>query len=128
MFISVISGLFQRIFYLTINVSNKTTFIFHTCLLILLITAACGGKKHYDDKLLAKVYVENLIAREKYLGSKDSLDLVLNNIFKESGISQQEYENELKSFADEYDRWKQFFREAESYLTERQESMSSHNK
>ncbi len=113
----------KKEFYLKLAKRNSLSIlVLNFCLISFLSFSGCSDKKGYDDKTLAKIYVENLIAQEKYEEDKDSLMIARNKIFTESGITKDEFENAMKSFGNDRERWAAFFKEANSYLHERQKT------
>ncbi|MFA3783122.1 hypothetical protein ABRY23_08675 [Melioribacteraceae bacterium 4301-Me] len=99
--------------------NNIYLLIWIFCSLVLLING-CKKSSRYDVKFLSKIYVENLVIKQKY--SQDSLKIMQERLFKNYGITQEEFENELNSFADNQKKWSEFFNEAQNYLTEIQQT------
>ncbi len=85
-------------------------------LLLLLFT---GCKSHeIDSDTAVKVYVENLIAEEKYSSKPDSLNIERQTIFKKYNVSQADFDNYLQSMNDDTGKWEEFFKNADTYLNE----------
>lgn len=88
-------------------------------LLILLVGFVHGCKKYsVDEDTAIKIYVENIVAEEKYFSNPDSLILHRQKIYEKYKTSKTDYDNYLKSFEGNQEKWDLFFKEAESYLNE----------
>jgi hypothetical protein len=93
-----------------VNESRVLLLLFVSLLLI-----NCSGKKVPQD-VLVKIYVENLIAEEKYSFNHDTLQLRQNKIFIENKITRKDFEETLKAMRDDPDAWDDFFKQSNILL------------
>ena len=90
-------------------------------LFLFLIFAACAKEKISED-VLVKVYVENVIAGQTFINSKDSLNIQKAQIFKKYGITEKEFKSELAKYYQQKDKWTGFFKKSDEYLDELKKS------
>jgi hypothetical protein len=76
----------------------------------------CWESPTQPNEVTAKVYVELLIAKEKYYADKDSLALTQDSIYKKYTMPKKEYEKNLSLIKYNSDDWNAFFKLAEAYL------------
>lgn len=81
----------------------------------------CSDNKLDQDKAV-KIYVENIIVEEKYSFNIDSVNFYKGKIYSKYGISLKDYENYLYGLKDDSEKWTDFFKKAEDYLTELKKS------
>ena len=75
-------------------------------------------KKSIDDDTAVKIYVEKLIAEESHSSNPDSLRIQIQNVFSKYNTTQQQFDGYMKSLADNPDKLKEFFNDADKYLLE----------
>lgn len=108
----------RREFYLKPAKRNSAIlFVF----LILLLCSDCGGGKA-SEEVLVKVYVENVIADQTFTKNPDSLRIKKEAVFKKYGITEQEFESELRKYSQDKERWASFFKKANTYLDDLKKS------
>lgn len=96
---------------------RKNSIVVLFLLMIAFSILSCNQKK-IDREDLVKIYVENLIAVEKYSFSADSLKLHTENVYRKFNTSKEEYEAELANYAGDVEMWNSFFGDAKEYLNE----------
>lgn len=89
-------------------------------LLLLVLPIICAGCKSQslDDETAVKIYVENIIAEEKYLSNPDSLKICRQKIYSQYQSDNKKFNEYLKDLKGNKDRWDNFFKKADSYLSE----------
>lgn len=86
-------------------------------LIIVSIGFIYGCKKSsVGDDTAVKIYVENIVAEEKYFSNPDSLNIHRQKIYAKYNTSKTDYDNYLKTFEGDQEKWDRFFKEAETYL------------
>jgi hypothetical protein len=87
-------------------------------LLLVLPIIYSGCKSHsLDDETAVKIYVENIIAEEKYLSNHDSLRISKQKIFSKYKFDKKQFNEYLKDLNGNKDKWENFFKEADLYLS-----------
>ena len=81
-----------------------------------LLSAGCSENHSKSKELTAKVYVDLLVAKEKYYHRKDSLQLAQDSIFKKYNLAKPDYEKNLEMLKHNNEEWNDFFKYAESYI------------
>ena len=84
-----------------------------------IIFIGCESKKIDKDKAV-KIYVENVIAEEKFASNPDSLSAHQQKILSKYGVTKSEYENYFNSIEAEPLEWQDFFKKADAYIAELQ--------
>jgi Domain of unknown function (DUF4296) len=79
------------------------------------LLVCCGGKK-IGTETLVRTYVDNLIAQETYSYNPDSLNTHRKKIFEKYSISQTDFENSLKNYREDQDKWTLFFKRSNDIL------------
>jgi hypothetical protein len=100
----------KRKFYLKL-VSGSNLLL----LLSFLLLVNCAEKKS-PREVIIKTYVENIVAEEAYSFNADSLRIQREKIFKQNGLTQEQFKNELKSYKDVPEAWDLFFKRANLML------------
>lgn len=88
-----------------------------------LLIGGCSGKK-IPQEVLVKTYVENLIVQEKYSYNLDSLRTHKKRIFDKYKLTQNDFEEALKSKRDDPEAWEEFFKHSNLVL----DSLQRNNK
>lgn len=88
--------------------------------LLLVLPIICPGCKSQslDDETAVKIYVENIIAEEKYLSNPDSLKICKQKIYTQYKSDKKEFNEYLKNLKGDKDKWESFFKKADLYLAE----------
>ena len=107
----------KREFYLKPVKRNNSILI----LLLIILGFGCGAKK-VSEEVLVKVYVENVIADETFLRNPDSLGIRKKEILGKYGIYEKDFEDELGKYSQDKERWADFFKKANSYLSDLKKS------
>lgn len=91
--------------------------------LVLLIFSViyCSDNKLDQDKAV-KIYVENIIVEEKYSFNIDSVNFYKGKIYSKYSVSLKDYEDYMYGLKDDPEKWTDFFKKAEDYLTELKKS------
>ena len=84
------------------------------------LTVCSCNEKPIDEKTAVKIYVENIIAEEKYSNNPDSLSMCRDKIFSKYDVTRENFENYFHDMNTESDKWKSFFKESDLYLAELQ--------
>jgi len=89
-------------------------------LLLLILPIFCTGckSKSLDDETAVKIYVENIIAEEKYLSNPDSLKICRQKIYSQYKSDNNKLNEYLKNLKSDKDKWDIFFKKADLYLSE----------
>ncbi len=66
--------------------------------------------------MLAKVYVENLVAEGKYDFNPDSLRFYRERVFDKYKITQDKFKSALKDYQNDPKEWDEFFKRAKVIL------------
>ncbi|MEW5843710.1 MAG: DUF4296 domain-containing protein [Bacteroidota bacterium] len=103
----------KRKFYLKRAEKNK--FLICAVIAVSFIFSYCSQKKYPRD-LLAKIYVENLVAEGKYDFNPDSLRFYQQKVFAKYKITQDQFKSALKSYQDDPKEWDGFFKRAKVML------------
>lgn len=90
-------------------------------LFLILICVTCAKEK-IPEETLVKVYVENVIAGQTFINSKDSLNIQKAQIFKKYGINENEFKSEIAKYYEQKDKWTVFFKKSNEYLDELRKS------
>jgi hypothetical protein len=102
----------KRRFYLKpVKGNKKTIFIF----LVSVLLFNCGGKK-IGPETLVRTYVETLIAQEAYSYNLDSLNTRRKRIFEKNNLSEKDFENALKEYQGDQNKWSLFFKRSNEML------------
>ena len=80
------------------------------------------GKKPIDEETAVKIYVENIIAEEKYSNNPDSLKTHRDKIFSHYDVTEEKYKEYFKSMESEPEKWQDFFKRTDDYLRELEKS------
>ncbi len=88
---------------------------------LLFLVSSCGNKERVDREVLAKTYVDLLIAEQQFMEKPDSLLIKKSEIFAENNLSEEEYLSALEKYSSEKEKWDQFFKYAQTYLDSLQE-------
>ena len=89
-------------------------------LFLILIFSACSSESETRERV-KKVFVEELILREKYKDNRKEYDAQLENLYKKYSFSEQEYRQEIYTMSQDYFIWERFFDDAATYMTELRE-------
>jgi len=89
-------------------------------LLLLALPIFCTGCKSQsiDDETAVKIYVENIIAEEKYLSNPDSLKICRQKIYSQYKSDSKKFNEYLKNLKGDKDKWENFFKKTDLYLSE----------
>lgn len=84
----------------------------------------CSGcsKEKIPEETLIKVYVENVIAEETYSANTDSLRTHRQIIYSKYKITEKDFQEMLKSYAEDKTKWESFFKKANNYLNDLKKS------
>jgi hypothetical protein len=93
---------------------NSPAFLF---LLIAFFFSACSKEK-IPEEILVKVYVESVIINESYTFNSDSLRIKKQMVFKKYGVTEKQFETELKEYSQDKGSWERFFKKANDYLND----------
>lgn len=104
----------KRKFYLKPAKRNSAALI----LLSFLIFSFACSKEKIPEEVLAKVYVENLIANETFSSNADSLRVHKLSVFNKYKITEKEFDAELEKYSDDKAKWEEFFKKANDYLND----------
>ena len=108
----------KRKFYLKPVRRNNLLIIFFP---VIVFCFGCSKEKIPEETLI-KVYVENVIVEETYTANYDSLQTHRQLIFSKYKISEMDFQNELKKYADDKTKWEGFFKKANDYLNDLKKS------
>jgi len=108
----------KRKFYLKPVRRNNIIVIF---LSLIVVYSGCSKEKIPEETLI-KVYVENVIVEETYATNNDSLRTHRQIIFSKYKITEKDFQNELKRYADDKTKWESFFKKANDYLNDLKKS------
>ena len=108
----------KRKFYLKPVRRNNIIVIF---LSLIVIYSGCS-KEIIPEETLIKVYVENVIVEETYATNTDLLRTHRQIIFSKYKITEKDFQNELKRYADDKTKWESFFKKANDYLNDLKKS------
>ncbi len=97
---------------------NNISIIF---LSLILIYSGCS-RENIPEETLIKVYVENVIVEEIYAANADSLKTHKQYVFAKFKITEKDFQNELKRYADDETKWERFFKKANDYLNDLKKS------
>ena len=97
--------------------------------LILFVSVAfflgCGEEKQGPPKeKIAHVYVDLLLSDETSY-SKDAFQEKRDSVLKSYNLTETEYQDALKLYAEKTESWEKFFNEANSYLTAIRDSIKA---
>lgn len=81
----------------------------------------CSDNKLDQDKAV-KIYVESIIIEEKYSFNIDSVNFYKGKIYSKYGVTSDDFEYYLVGLKDDSEKWADFFKKAEDYLTELKKS------
>lgn len=95
---------------------NKLSGILSFFISVILL-CACGGNKISED-IASRIYVENIIAEEKYAGRLDSIKITHEKIFEKYNVTGEEYNRFIKDLNYDIEKWNSFFAKADKYLIE----------
>ncbi|MEE9431026.1 MAG: hypothetical protein V3V16_08305 [Melioribacteraceae bacterium] len=96
--------------------SNKIIFrCFFSLLFFLVFLLSCSENNSIDKEILAKTYVDILVA-EEYYKNIDSINIEKEKVFKKYSIDTASYYSTLKSFSSDKESWNDFFKLANTYL------------
>lgn len=84
--------------------------------IILLFFQGCESKEKLPADKLARIYVDILIAEQTYIYDADSLQIAVEQVYKNNGITKAEYEKGISKFKADEEKWEQFFEIAKNYL------------
>ena len=93
-------------------------------ILIPLCLSACSDFQKIEQDKLVKIYVDILIAEEKYFDDTDSLKIRYNEIFESYDVSEEDYLKQIEFLALDRDEWDRFFNKAYAYI----DTLKSQNK
>jgi len=82
-----------------------------------LILSSCGGNKMSED-IASRIYVENIIAEEKYAAQPDSIKIYHLKIFEKYNVTREDYNRFIKNLTYDIEKWNSFFSKADRYLIE----------
>ena len=85
-------------------------------LFIISLFFGCGEEKGIDKSRLAHTYVDLTVARERYNTQPDSLREAEKDIFDKYNLTEEEYDEAVKSIKPESEYWKEFFDITKQYL------------
>jgi hypothetical protein len=94
-----------------VNVNNIVVFF-----VFLAFLAGCSQEVKPDVDRLAHAYAKILFYEEYYRGVPDSVDYYRNEALKEVGLTEREFEKEMKALSPDRNEWKRFFQKTEKYL------------
>lgn len=69
-----------------------------------------------------KVYVESVTINETYASNSDSLRIKKQMVFKKYGVTEKQFEAELKEYSQDKESWGRFFKKANDYLNDLKKS------
>ena len=99
--------------------SRRFLLLFFIPIAALSFAVACS-KKTIDEDTAVKVYVENIIAEEKFSHNFDSLKIHQEFILKKYNTNQHDFESYLKELKDDPSNWEDFFKKSDEYIVELQ--------
>lgn len=82
-----------------------------------LILISCGGGNINED-VASRIYVENVVAEEKFAGQPDSIKILRGKIFEKYKVSTEEYNRFINDLTYDIEKWNSFFAKADKYLIE----------
>lgn len=85
-------------------------------LFAVLFIASCSEEPSLPVKTTASIYVDLLVAEEKYPNNPDSLLHYRQKVFEKYNITKKEYEKSLSQLEYDNDKWDEFFELSEAYL------------
>ena len=88
---------------------------------------SCNDAKELDAEVLAKVYVDLLIAEDYYKNS-DSLKFKRKEVFNKYSTSEEIYDSTFKKFSYNKDKWDKFFELSNEYLDTLKSNLKSSEK
>ena len=65
---------------------------------------------------IAQMYVDILIAEQTYQFDEDSLGIAVEEVYLKHGITKDIYDDEIRKFETDEEKWNEFFAQAKSYL------------
>lgn len=77
-----------------------------------------------DDEKLARLYVDMVMAREKYIHSDSLYTIEKEKVLEQHKTTEEEYFSSLRELKYEDERWKEFFMKAKTYV----DTLEKHNK
>ncbi len=83
---------------------------------ILILLFSCSNERRSNDKVLAKMYVDLMIAEESAVSGADSLRKSLDRIYDSYSMTKDEYAEGISELKEDYERWSLFFEYAQAYL------------
>jgi len=93
---------------------NRNLILFFFYLII--VFTACS-KEELDTENAVKIYVEISIVEEKYAYDLSLLGTQKQKIFEKYNSSSSEFNSYLSNLKHNNEKWKDFFKKAEDYLT-----------
>jgi len=84
-------------------------------IVLLVFVAACNLFSPTKDEI-AHLYVDILVAEEEYKSDTDSMKIVVNKLYKNYDITEEDYRTELEKYKYDEETWAEFFVYAENYL------------
>lgn len=82
---------------------------------LLLFLVACDSSSIEDEKL-TKLYVDLVVAREKFIASDSLYYLEKEKILNDFDVTDDEYKLALKNVKFDDKRWSEFFKNAMAYV------------
>ena len=80
-----------------------------------ILIAACSNNS-YDNKTIAKAYVDIMVSREQYANNLDTLSSVRNYILAKYNLSSTKYEKALDDLKTDEKLWEDFYKDVYNYL------------
>jgi len=80
------------------------------------LIVGCHSEEKIDKEKVAHLYVDLLVSQETYKYNIDSLKIVVDSLYNEYQLTEEQYKNTLEKFKYDEKTWDEFFRIAEEYL------------
>ena len=87
-----------------------------TFLLVIFVFFSCEDSKLVDMDKMSVTYVKVMVCKEEYKDYKDSLQIKVNGIYDQMGITEEEFINTLKNYSGDKSLWDEFYSKSMAYL------------
>lgn len=92
------------------------TLLSFSVLVFVIALISCDESRLVDEDVLAKSYVDLLIAEDHYENNTDSLAIRQNEIYEKYGIDKESYLYSFDKISKDPENWKSFNQLAQSYI------------